>query len=96
MTYTGTRECSGETCKARVAFFPTPAGKQAILDVDPSPAGNVALELEEGGHVARTLGGEELEKARAAGAILYTSHWATCADAASFRNRGRAPSRRRR
>lgn len=95
MTFTGARECSGATCRAQVAFFPTPAGAQAVLDVEPSPAGNIALELEGNRHVARTLKRDELEKARAAGATLYVSHWATCIDAKTFRNKPRRSPRRR-
>ena len=93
--FVGARECSGATCTAQVAFFPTPTGTQAILDPEPSPAGNIVLELEGNGHVARTLKKDELEKARADGATLYISHWATCADAKTFRNRGRRAPRRR-
>lgn len=77
-------------CDAPIFFKPTNNGKGAPLDNAPVESGNVALLAVPGvGETAVTLGGETLGKARQAGVILYTSHFATCPHAEEFKGKGR-------
>lgn len=72
---------SCRSCKAKIFFAPTPAGKSVPLDA--LPAGNGNYEIDEDG-IARALTKErrdELEK----GTPLYISHFATCPDAKRYK-----------
>lgn len=71
-------------------------GKRNPLDAEPVAEGDVAIAMIEAGgggeppttiEFAVKLGGEVLEEARAEGAALRTSHFATCPDAERFRTR---------
>lgn len=74
------------TCNASVVFAWTPAGAQAIVDVEPVANGNVLLLRESRfGVIAVTLSKGALERARVVGAPLRLSHWASCPDKAEWR-----------
>lgn len=61
-------------------------GALAPVDVVPSATGNIRLVTTGTGEVqGRVLGGDDLERARAIGEILHTSHFVSCDEAASFR-----------
>jgi len=77
------------TCGAEVRWvFLEPKGSRAPLNVHPSATGNIILL--EGGEQARVLNAAELiaRKALPGGpGPLYTSHFATCANAAYHRRK---------
>jgi hypothetical protein len=66
----------------------TTKGKRMPLDVAPDERGNIVLEQVEGEveEVAFVLAGERLSAARGV-ETLYTSHFATCPEADSWRKR---------
>jgi hypothetical protein len=73
-----------KSCGARVLWVQLlPRGTTAPLDDKPSTAGNVRLS--KGGTVAKVLNKTELAAARRNSEQLYTSHFATCSNAASHR-----------
>jgi hypothetical protein len=64
----------------------TRAGKAIPLDHKPAVAGNVALVPEGGGRrLAVVLAGEELERRREAGEVIWMPHHATCPEVAKHR-----------
>lgn len=71
------------SCGAPMRWVETSAGRRMPLDPDPSSAGNVVIEAD---GKARVL--PPVEAARYTGE-KFTSHFATCPDAARFRNGGR-------
>lgn len=79
------------SCSAPVFFAWTPAGAQAIIDVEPVEDGNVMLLRQSRfGTIAVTLSKAALERARGGGVQLRKSHWATCPDKAEWRERQKA------
>jgi len=75
-----------KSCSAPVRWVKLlPSGRNAPLDLEPSTsAGNVRL-LDERGQTARVLTRAELAEARRNVEPLYSSHFATCVNAASHR-----------
>lgn len=73
------------SCDAAIRWVLTPKGKRMPLDPEPSPAGNVLVE----DGVGLTLGGDLLIAALHEERDLYTSHFATCPNAARHRGRPR-------
>lgn len=69
------------TCRARIVWVKTAAGKQMPIDVDPTVRGNIALD----DGVAEVLSLASAEAAKHRGVPLYISHFATCPDAKDFR-----------
>jgi len=79
-------------CGASLVFAVLASGKRIPMDPEPSDRGNVACRIVEGrGLVAHVFGKADATEARAAGAVLYLSHFATCPDVARFRNRKAKP-----
>jgi hypothetical protein len=73
------------SCKAPIRWARMiGSGKPNPLDVDPSDQGNVVIH--EDGR-AEALNREQVAEARAAGATLYLSHFATCPDRQTWRDR---------
>jgi hypothetical protein len=71
------------TCKAPLRWAHlVRSGRPHPLDAEPSKRGNVRLV---GDGRAQLLTGPELIEARAAGAALFVSHFATCPDRADWR-----------
>lgn len=62
------------------------------LDVQPSPEGNLRLDLST--MLYDVLTGEALEEARKANEPLYISHFATCPNRGQFRQSRKAPARK--
>lgn len=92
----GHKQSHCRSCGAPVIWRITPKGKRTPLDPDPRDDGNIVIadthELAAAlGTVygrAVTLGGDRLQRARAApGRDLYVSHWATCPDRQQWRER---------
>lgn len=79
-----------ETCKscpASIRWAVTKKKRRMPLDPEPSVEGNVQLHQVNGVDFATVLAGEPLEMARQAGIPLFTSHLATCPNAARHRQR---------
>jgi hypothetical protein len=78
-------EC--RSCGAAVDWATTTTGKQTPLDREPTQDGNVILlhAVPGVGPLAVTLSGPTLDRARTHGAVLRTSHFATCPNAAEHR-----------
>lgn len=72
------------SCGAAVLWVKVVPGSVAPLNLEPSPAGNIRM-LGTRDAVARVLPKQELIDARAAGELLYTSHFATCPNAKRHR-----------
>jgi hypothetical protein len=51
-------------------------GRMAPIDADPSPKGNIAIDLERGQYTV--LSGEQLEEVRGRGEELRVNHFYTC------------------
>lgn len=67
------------SCGAAIAWVNTArSGRPAPIDNRPSPNGNVRVDIDDSGALAVTLGGQELERERQAGTLLYHNHFATC------------------
>jgi hypothetical protein len=77
------------SCDAPIRWAKTAAGKRMPLDVEPVRTGNVQLGHVGGEEVAIVVGPADAVAAQAAGHEIYTSHFATCPNAAAHR---RAPS----
>jgi hypothetical protein len=80
-----TRKCS--SCPADVIWCMSATTKRPMpLDAAPSPTGTICIvEPPSGGRVAHYLAGDDLEEARARGAELHVSHFATCPNAKKHR-----------
>jgi hypothetical protein len=63
------------SCAQVIRWAETVDGTKMPLDPAPSPVGNVFLTVS---GKARTLTREEIDRGRAAGALLYRSHHASC------------------
>lgn len=83
--------CKGPDCRAEIAMIPTGTpGKSIPLNVNPSIAGNVTVDLDLlGNPVATVLAGIQLEKARSQ-RKLFVPHWATCPNADMFSHTDRS------
>lgn len=80
------------SCKAPVTWALSTSGAAMPLDTEPSPAGNVlVVPCGEFGisRLAVVLSKGALDRATVQGAVLRTSHFATCPDAPQHRKRGR-------
>ncbi len=66
------------SCGAEIQWVPTEKGK--LNPIEPSEGGNIALQME--------LDGSETAVVVAAGTGTHVSHFATCPQAAKWRNRG--------
>ncbi|MFI7608843.1 5'-3' exonuclease H3TH domain-containing protein [Micromonospora sp. NPDC049366] len=86
--------CTGETCTAAIRWAVTVDGKRMPVDFAPDPAGNLVRVMVAAGdwRIRVLAAGEEPPP----GAHRWTSHYATCPDAAKFRNAGRNAGARRR
>ncbi len=71
------------TCGAEIIWAEMPSGKRCPFDVEPSSAGQWDLEEDRG-----TVLAVSLQRAEGSGEEGYTSHFATCPNAATHR-RGR-------
>lgn len=70
------------SCQAPMLMLRTPAGKAMPVDPEPSDRGNVRIT----GMHAHVIGKPEVRaELRSAGVPLFTSHFATCPNAASHR-----------
>jgi hypothetical protein len=72
------------SCGAEIRWARMSSGRAMPLDLEPSPAGTVALVDDE--H-AETLSRDAAELEREAGRELYVSHFATCPNSAQHRRR---------
>jgi hypothetical protein len=77
-------------CQAEIVFAQTnrtSKGQPVMMPVDaePSPIGNVMLELKSGKYYAGTLKKNQAAGARDNGVSLHTAHFATCSQAERFR-----------
>jgi hypothetical protein len=73
------------SCQAPVMWLENVAtGKPAPIDIEPTPDGNIVI-LDEGRY--NVLARSERAEAAAEGYPLHTNHFATCAQAASWRGR---------
>lgn len=79
------KACS--SCGAPIFWGQLPSRKSMPVNAEPSADGNVRLLDRRGSVLAFVLTGDELARARAAGARLRTSHFATCANAAQHRRK---------
>ena len=79
------RPCNGRGCGAWIAFALTPTGKRMPIDLDPDPAGNVAVRVDAHGVLrARVLAkGEQAEP----GERVHVPHFATCGPVAANKPR---------
>lgn len=68
-----------KACEAEVIWAETTTGKRMPIDAAPTPKGNMVYV----NGVARAASADDRRLQRP----LYTSHFATCPDAASFRKR---------
>jgi hypothetical protein len=75
-----------KTCGAKIRWAKVPSsGAKVPLDLDPTPhTGNVRY-LPGDRTAVEVLGGPGLEQARGDGEELFTSHFATCPQAAQHR-----------
>ncbi len=71
------------TCRAEITWVKTAAGKSMPLDAEPTEDGNVVLV----NGLAVVLGAKGAQGVAAVGATRYTTHWATCKEAAAWRKR---------
>lgn len=77
-------ECG--SCKAPILWLHhTVTGRNAPIDRDPSPEGNIVIDLDEGTY--RVLDRLALADARATYTPVYTLHFVTCPDAEKHRGR---------
>lgn len=73
------------SCGAPIRFILMyPSGRQNPLDLEPSPIGNIRIEIgkPDTGHTVKKA---DLEAARARGQQLYLSHFVTCAQRRQWR-----------
>lgn len=84
------------SCNAEVRWAITNNGRRTILDDEPSPDGNVAQLMAQGETTtidfAVVLSGQALARAQSAGAILRTSHFATCPNRDEHRRDAKRPA----
>lgn len=73
------------SCDAPVVWCTTDRGDRMPVDADPVPHGNIAVTPGPRRSVATVLDGEEVVAARARGARLHLSHFATCPAAKEWR-----------
>lgn len=76
-----------KSCPASIRWIETDKGNPMPLDAEPTPAGNVVLD--ETGKRGTVAAGEELERFRGLGAVLYMPHHAVCPAAAKHRTPSR-------
>ena len=73
-----------KSCGASITWTITKAtGKNMPVDAEPSVRGNLVVEFRNGGYESRFATDEDRQLARP----MHTSHFATCPDAPSWRNR---------
>lgn len=76
------------SCSAPVFFAASRSAANHPFDAEPSEAGNVrVIPAPGGGFRAVVLSGDRLDTARERGMPLYTSHFATCPDADTWRTK---------
>jgi hypothetical protein len=74
------------SCPAEVLWLTNQrTGRPAPIDATPVATGNV--EVDDARRTYRVLGGKELERVRATGWPLHTSHLATCPARAEWKQR---------
>jgi len=78
------------TCKAcgqPILFVKFPSGKLNPINCDPQPNGNIIMAEDATNFDARVLKRDELAIARENAIPLYSSHFANCPAAGSFRSK---------
>ena len=82
-------EC--RSCHAEIAFVATTHGGKMPIDFEPVADGTIAVVAGLAGEIDPPLGvvltDDALARARARGAPLHRSHFASCPQAAEWRNR---------
>ena len=83
---------SCRSCDAPILFaFSWSTGRRMPVDVEPSPLGNIALDMTGTVAAADVLTGDTLTRARDGDRKLYLSHFVSCPDADAHRKNGVHP-----
>lgn len=85
-------EC--KTCSAPIRWVVSAAtGKRMPIDPDPTPGGNIGLDLSGMVAAAHVYAGEKLMAIRERGSDLYLSHFVTCPQAGEHRKESNGTTR---
>ena len=82
---------SCRSCDAPILFAFSRTGRRMPVDVEPSPLGNIALDMRGTVAAADVLTGDSLTRARDQDRKLYLSHFVSCPDADAHRKNGVHP-----